>query len=128
LTEKILKQLEKETGIPVEGVDAETEAIFLAYSWPGNVRELRNVLEQTLYVKNGTMVTKQDIPRSVVVSSEGQVAPERQRTLKFQLSQVEEELIRRALQEEKGDKLVAASRLGISKSSLYAKIEQYSIQ
>jgi transcriptional regulator with PAS, ATPase and Fis domain len=128
LTEKILKQLEKETGIPVEGVDAETEAIFLAYSWPGNVREVRNVLEQTLYVKNGTMVTKQDIPRSVVISSEGQVAPERQRTLKFQLSQVEEELIRLALQEEKGDKLAAASRLGISKSSLYAKIEQYSIQ
>jgi transcriptional regulator with PAS, ATPase and Fis domain len=74
------------------------------------------------------MVTKQDIPRSVVVSSEGQVAPERQRTLKFQLSQVEEELIRRVLQEEKGDKLAAASQLGISKSSLYAKIEQYGIQ
>jgi transcriptional regulator with PAS, ATPase and Fis domain len=128
LTEKILKQLEKETGIPVEAVDAETEAVFLAYSWPGNVRELCNVLEQALYVKNGNLVTKQDIPRSVVASAEGQVAPERQRTLKFQLSQVEEELIRRALQEEKGDKLAAASRLGISKSSLYAKIEQHRIQ
>jgi PAS domain S-box-containing protein len=127
LTEKILKQLEKETGIPVEGVDAETEAIFMAYSWPGNVRELRNVLEQTLYVKSGNLVTKQDIPSSVVTSAEGQVAPERQHTLKFQLSQVEEELIRRALQEEKGDKLAAALRLGISKSSLYAKIEQYRI-
>jgi transcriptional regulator with PAS, ATPase and Fis domain len=128
LTEKILRQLEKETGIPVEGVDAETEAIFLAYSWPGNVRELRNVLEQTLYVKNGNLITKQDIPRGVVTSAEGQVAPERQRTLKFQLSQVEEELIRRALQGEKGDKIAAASRLGISKSSLYAKIEQYGIK
>jgi transcriptional regulator with PAS, ATPase and Fis domain len=128
LTEKILKQLEKETGIPVEGVDAETEAIFMAYSWPGNVRELRNVLEQTLYVKSGNLVTKQDIPRNVVTSAEGEVAPERQRTLKFQLRQVEEELIRRALQEEKGDKLAAALRLGVSKSSLYAKIEQYRIQ
>jgi PAS domain S-box-containing protein len=128
LTEKILRQLEKETGIPVEGVDAETEAIFMAYSWPGNVRELRNVLEQTLYVKSGNLVTRQDIPRSVVTSAEGQVAPERQLTLKFQLSQVEEELIRRALQEGKGDKLAAAARLGISKSSLYAKIEQYRIR
>lgn len=128
LTEKILKQLKKETGIPVEGVDAETEAILMAYSWPGNVRELRNVLEQSLYMKSGNLVTKQDLPRNVVTITEGQVAPERQRTLKFQLSQVEEELIRRALQEEKMDKLASAARLGISKSSLYAKIEQYRIQ
>ena len=56
------------------------------------------------------------------------MAPDRQRTLKFQLSQLEEELICRALQEEKGDRLAAAARLGISKSSLYAKIEQYHIQ
>ena len=128
LTEKILKQLEKETGIPVDGVDAETEAIFQAYAWPGNVRELRNVLEQTLYVKSGNLVTRQDLPRSVVTSAEGQVTPDRQRTLKFQLSQLEEELIRHALQDEKGDRLAAASRLGISKSSLYAKIEQYRIR
>jgi PAS domain S-box-containing protein len=127
LTAKILKQLEKETGIPVEGVDAETETVFTAYSWPGNVRELRNVLEQTLYVKSGTIVSKRDIPRSVVTSAEGREAPDRQRTLKFQLSQVEETVIRRALQEEKGDRLAAAARLGISKSSLYAKVEQYGI-
>jgi transcriptional regulator with PAS, ATPase and Fis domain len=127
LSERILKQLEKETGIPVEGLDSETEAIFKAYSWPGNVRELRNVLEQALHMKSGNLVTRQDIPRSVVTSAEGQVAPERQRTLKFQLSHVEEELIRRALMEEKGDRLATASRLGISKSSLYAKIEQYRI-
>jgi PAS domain S-box-containing protein len=128
LTAKILKQLEKETGIPVEGVDAETVAVFTAYSWPGNVRELRNVLEQTLYVKSGTVVTKKDIPRSVVTGAEGRETTDRQHTLKIQLSQVEESLIRRALQEEKGDKLSAATRLGISKSSLYAKIEQYRIQ
>jgi PAS domain S-box-containing protein len=128
LTEKILRQLEKESGIPVEGVDAESEAIFNAYSWPGNVRELRNVLEQALYVKSGNQITKQDLPRSVVISAEGQVTPDLQRTLKFQLSQLEEELICRALQEEKGDRLATASRLGISKSSLYAKIEQYHIR
>ncbi len=128
LTEKILKQLEKETGIPVEGVDAETEAVFASYSWPGNVRELRNVLEQALYMKSGNLVTKKDIPRCVVTNAEGQVAPDRQRTLKFQLSQLEEEILCRALQEEKGNRLAAAARLGISKSSFYAKIEQYRIQ
>ena len=124
LTEKILRQLEKDTGIPVEGLDSDAEAIFNSYSWPGNVRELCNVLEQAMYVKGGNLITRQDIPRNIITSAEGQVPPDRQRTLKFQLAQLEVELIRRALQEEKGDKLAAAARLGISKSSLYAKLEQ----
>ena len=127
LTEKILKQLEKETGIPVEGVDGETEALFKAYSWPGNVRELRNVLEQTLYLKSGNVITRQDIPRAMIKSAEGSGSPGQLRSLKSQLSQVEESLIRRAIQDAKGDKLAAAAQLGISKSSLYAKIEQYEI-
>jgi len=127
LTEKILKQLEKETGIPVEGVDQETAALFMAYSWPGNVRELRNVLEQTLYLKSGNLITRQDIPRAMIKSAEGSSTPVQLRSLKFQLSQVEESLIRRAIQDAKGDKLAAATQLGISKSSLYAKIEQYEI-
>jgi len=127
LTEKILKQLEKETGIPVEGVDAETEAVFMAYAWPGNVRELRNVLEQTLYVKTGNVITRQDIPRAIIKSSEGTGIPGQHRTLKFLLSQVEEDLLRKAIQDEKGDKLKAAARLGISKSSLYAKIDHFEI-
>ena len=127
LTEKILKQLEKETGIPVEGVDEETAALFMAYSWPGNVRELRNVLEQTLYLKSGNVITRQDIPRAMIKSAEGSSSPGQLRSLKFQLSQVEEGLIRRAIQDAKGDKLAAAAQLGISKSSLYAKIEQYEI-
>jgi PAS domain S-box-containing protein len=125
LTDKILKQLEKETGIPVEGVDEETAALFMAYSWPGNVRELRNVLEQTLYLKSGNIITRQDIPRAVIKSAEGNSSPGQLRSLKAQLIQVEEALIRRAIQDAKGDKLAAAAQLGISKSSLYAKIEQY---
>ena len=127
LTEKILKQLERETGIPVEGVDQETEALFMAYSWPGNVRELRNVLEQTLYLKSGNVITRQDIPRAMIKSAEENGSPGRLRSLKSQLSQVEEALIRRAIQDAKGDKLAVAAQLGISKSSLYAKIEQYEI-
>jgi len=127
LTEMILKQLEKETGIPVEGVDQETAALFLVYSWPGNVRELRNVLEQTLYLKSGNVITRQDIPRAMIKSAEGSGFPGGVRSLKSQLSQGEEALIRRAIQDAKGDKLAAAAQLGISKSSLYAKVEHYEI-
>jgi transcriptional regulator with PAS, ATPase and Fis domain len=127
LSERILKQLEKETGIPVDGLASDAEELFMAYSWPGNVRELRNVLEQALYVKNGSLIRKQDIPRSIVASAEGELSPELQKTLKFHLCHAEAEFIRRALLDEQGDRFAAAARLGISKSSLYAKICHYRI-
>ena len=127
LIEKLLRQLEKETGIPVEGVDADVEAILTDYSWPGNVRELRNVLEQALYVKNCTIITRQDIPRILTVNRSDSDIAEEVHTLKFLLRQTEEDILRRALREEKGNKAAIATKLGISKSSLYSKIEYFGI-
>jgi len=127
LIEKLLRQLEKETGIPVEGVDADVEAILTDYSWPGNVRELRNVLEQALYVKNCTIITRQDIPRILTVNRSDSDIAEEVHTLKFLLRQTEEDILRRALREEKGNRAAIATKLGISKSSLYSKIEYFGI-
>jgi transcriptional regulator with PAS, ATPase and Fis domain len=127
LVEKMLRQLEKETGIPVDGVDSKAAAMLRAYPWPGNVRELRNVLEQSLYIKSGTEITLQDLPRSMAVDPADTDSVEEVQTLKFILRQAEEEIFRRVLREEKGNKPAVAARLGISKSSLYAKIDLYGI-
>ncbi|WP_242344882.1 sigma-54 interaction domain-containing protein [Anaeromyxobacter terrae] len=124
LVEALLRGLEKETGIPVEGVDPEAAASLQAYRWPGNVRELRNVLEQALYVKGGRAICRADLPRAVGGEPD---AEDEGPTLKVLLRRTEQDAIRRALQDAEGDKLAAAARLGISKSSLYAKIEQYGI-
>jgi transcriptional regulator with PAS, ATPase and Fis domain len=126
LVETLLRSLEKETGIPVDGVDPEAESLLRAYAWPGNVRELRNVLEQALFMKTDRAIRRADLPRAVSGSPRGDAAEE-PHSLKVLLRRVEQETIRRALQEAKGDKLAAAARLGISKSSLYAKLEQYGI-
>ena len=127
LAATLLKQLEKETGIPVEGIDEETEGVLRAYEWPGNVREIRNVLEQALYVKSGHAIRKCDLPRSLVAAVEGERSAREMQTLKYHLRHIEEEVIRRAIRDANGNKLEAALRLGISKSSIYAKIEQYRI-
>ncbi|MBC7963462.1 MAG: sigma 54-interacting transcriptional regulator [Steroidobacteraceae bacterium] len=122
-----LRQLEKETGIPVDGVDPDVMEILKGCDWPGNVRELRNVLEQALYVKTGNTISKQDIPSALVKGVGRSSATEIHRSLKFITQLAEEEAIRSAIREEKGDKQAAAARLGISKSSLYAKVCQYEI-
>lgn len=120
-----LRQLEKETGIPVEGVEPDVAEILKQYDWPGNVRELRNVLEQALYVKSGTTISRQDIPGALVKGIGAMPSTAAPCNLKSIIHQAEEEAIRSAIREEKGDKRAAAARLGISKSSLYAKASLY---
>jgi transcriptional regulator with PAS, ATPase and Fis domain len=123
-----LRQLEKETGIPVEGVEPDVAEILRQHDWPGNVRELRNVLEQALYVKVGPTITRNDIPGALIKGGGVSTLQESGRSLKVITRLAEEEAIRTAIREAKGDKQAAAVRLGISKSSLYAKVEQFSIE
>jgi transcriptional regulator with PAS, ATPase and Fis domain len=127
LVERILRQLERETGVPVEGVDEAAEAALRGHPWPGNVRELRNVLEQALYVKTGPIITRDDLPPALLAGEPGEADRGARRSLRALLRQTEVDLIARALREAGGDRAVAAERLGISKSSIYAKIEQHGL-
>ncbi|GED12190.1 sigma-54 interaction domain-containing protein [Aneurinibacillus migulanus] len=128
LIEHFLEKLTKETGISVEGIEQQAMDALLAYSWPGNIRELRNVLERALYVKNGSCITKQDLPTDFL---EAELTTEENGegdgTLKKAVEHAEALAIRRAILEAKGDKIMAAKRLGISKSSLYAKLGRYQL-
>ena len=121
LTEQMLRQLERETGVPVEGLDEGATAALRGHAWPGNVRELRNVLEQALYVKSGSVVTRDDLPQSLLAGAAGGGAAEGSK-LKTQLLLSEREILRRALKEVQGNRVAAAARLGISRSSIYAKL------
>ena len=127
LVERILRQLERETGVPVEGVDEAAAAALRDYPWPGNVRELRNVLEQALYVKSGPVIAREDLPPALLAGDAGDAAGGARPTLKAVLRQAEVDQIVQALREAAGDRAAAAARLGISKSSIYAKIEQYGL-
>ncbi|WP_183192402.1 sigma-54 interaction domain-containing protein [Brevibacillus fluminis] len=127
LAEHLVTQLEIETGIPVGGIEPAAFEMLLAYEWPGNVRELRNVLERAMYVKSGDMITEQELRAYLTRNPGASPAAYHQKTLQHILHEAEEEAIRKALKEEKGNKLAAAQRLGISKSSLYAKLEKYYI-
>lgn len=128
LIEHFLEKLTKETGISVEGIEQKAMDALLSYSWPGNIRELRNVLERALYVKHDSFIAIQDLPAEFLEAKPvSEQSGEGAGTLKRAVEQAEALAIRRAIMEAKGDKRIAAKRLGISKSSLYAKLVRYQI-
>lgn len=85
------------------------------YDWPGNIRELRNVLERARLLSNGSVLTKEHFPGLAQPESPNEV-------------QAEPERIRSALQRFKGNKKKAAEFLGISRITLYRKLDQLKIR
>ncbi|MBN9110710.1 MAG: hypothetical protein J0I34_18265 [Pseudonocardia sp.] len=86
--------------------------------WPGNVRELENVVQRTLS-NSGGLIRVADLPLDV-----RQEAGRRSFT---RMERAERDAIMVALENSRGNKVIAAEELGISRSSLYRKIERYGL-
>jgi DNA-binding NtrC family response regulator len=104
-------------------LDADAEAILLAYSWPGNVRELDNVISRARILAENNRVTVADLPVALVGTQSPDVGDSGgETTLRLQLRRHEIRLLQEAIAAADGDRRLAAQRLGISLSSLYRKV------
>ncbi len=91
------------------------------YAWPGNVRELEHAIERAVIMTQTDRLTAADVlPK---VQQVGQVLPE-----VSSLKEMEISLIRNALNQSYGSITQAAKQLGITRASLYRRIEKYDIQ
>ncbi len=124
LTAAFLREMADRLGKPIHGLTPNAEVMLSAATWGGNVRELRNVIERTCMLADGSMLTEQDVQRSlppVVDARPGApIALDDGRTL----STVEREHIMKALQRVGGNKKAAARMLGVSRRALYRRLER----
>jgi transcriptional regulator of acetoin/glycerol metabolism len=93
----------------------EAVQLLLRLSWPGNVRELRTVVEGMVAGSSSPVLGLSDVPAQL-----RQAAPRRQLT-RFERSEVH--TILEAMAESGGNKKSAARLLGISRSTLYRKLQ-----
>ena len=111
-----------------EALDALT-----AYRWPGNVRELRNLVEKLHILARGLRVELSDLPdefrhtECAVPSEDGQTMPEAAAPVRS-MEDAERQVVKDALVAEGGNLSRAAQRLGISRPTLYRKLEQFGIR
>jgi DNA-binding NtrC family response regulator len=98
------------------------------HDWPGNVRELRNVIERAILLERTDKIGLNSIVIEPSEGDESHPSPIGERVRGFSLEKAERELIARALHETGWQKTQAASLLGITRATLYAKVKQYNIQ
>jgi len=94
-----------------------------AYPWPGNIRELRNVVERAVLLASGDNVQ----PRDLRLDHVSTVPREQVDDSHLTLRDVQRIHIQKALTMERWNVARAATRLGLSRSSLYNKINAFGI-
>ena len=97
---------------------------LLAYHWPGNVRELRNVIRTALAICDGGVVRLRDLPGELRNDSIRPSAPASQHPATK--STVREEVLR-YMRECEGNMSLTATRLGISRNTLYRRCKRLGI-
>ncbi|AKU92321.1 sigma-54-dependent transcriptional regulator [Vulgatibacter incomptus] len=110
---------------PVVTATDETLSLLARYPWPGNVRELRNVVEHAVILCTGTLLTPDFLPR-VIYRDEGDLAAIRI-PIGTPMREIERAVIARTLDAYGWNKNKTAKVLGISRRSLYNKLERYRI-
>ena len=124
LVERILGE---ESDRPVS-LSPATQKLFMEHAWRGNVRQLRNVLRAALaFMDDEQIVQMRHLPEDFVEELEHVRTTPSERTLPsgaLSIEAVEVDLIRQALAAENGNITSAASRLGISRATLYRKVKR----
>jgi len=130
LVDHIIKKYadERKSDTPVIGVDQEVERLLYDYDWPGNVRELENVIEQSMILCPGEIITVSDLPKyfknNMYDNHFFHKIPEDAK-LNDTLSEIEKQMIERALRLKNNVHSDAAELLGIGKSGFSKKLKKY---
>jgi DNA-binding NtrC family response regulator len=101
--------------------------LMLSYDWPGNVRELENCIERACTTCSLPTIHVTDLPTQIRDCQALATTPEAATDTAAitPLEELEKQAILHAIQVLDGDKLEAARRLGIGKTTLYRKLKEY---
>ncbi|MGC8916714.1 MAG: sigma-54-dependent transcriptional regulator [Thermoanaerobaculum sp.] len=115
-----MAELNPVLGKAVDGIHPDAARILEAYHWPGNIRELRNVIERAMILARGNEIRPEHLPAEIRLRKGAELAF-------VSLPELEAAHIRRVVHALGGNLKRAAEVLGISRSTLYQKIQRYGI-
>lgn len=97
-----------------------------AYRWPGNVRELRHAVERAMIMGSSEQLQAKEL-LFAAVDADRDAAPAHDEADALNLDKVEQITIEKALRKHAGNISHAAKELGITRTSLYRRMEKYGL-
>ena len=122
LTDHFLAKFAKKYQKSITGISASALKKLERYRWPGNIRELIHTLERAVILSESQMLQPADfLFPDTEKEAEGVVFDY------YNLEDVEKTVIRKALKKHAGNVSHAAGDLGLTRTSLYRRMEKYGL-
>ena len=102
------------------------ETVLEAYEWPGNVRQLNNTIQRAVLMSEGKVLSCEHLPTNFTPRKVEN--PKIYFELGTPLGEVEKEMLTWVLEITNDNRTQAAELLGISRRSLYSKLEKYDLK
>ncbi len=106
----------------IKGISATALKKLNQYQWPGNVRELQHAIERAIIMSDGTILEPDDFILTTQANKSSEVELNT-----FNLDDVEKMIIVKVLKQYQGNITQAAQELGITRTSLYRRMEKYDL-
>lgn len=138
LVDHFLKKYSKEFDKQVTDLSSYAMQVLVDYDYPGNVRELENIIERGVAMSSSNIILPESLTlsehrrsKSVTASSSSgadtNFSMAKSKGLESLMSDLEKEIIVKAIEEANGSKMKAAELLKISFRSLRYKAQKYNI-
>lgn len=131
LARSFLRQFSREHGRPLREFSPDAVRAMMGYRWPGNVRELRSDVERAVVLAQGERIELDDLSRNIREEFEGGVPSRAIMHLNdngLTVKAAEKQLIIKALEGAKGNRTLAAKKIGISRRTLHRKLHAYNLE
>jgi transcriptional regulator with PAS, ATPase and Fis domain len=133
LIEHFVNMLGPKLNKKVKGLTPEATEKLLKYEWPGNVRQIRNIIERAILFEKGDEISVEsigqftnihDVEMGEIEKYDGiSIPPEG-----ISIVQVEQSLIKQAIEMSKGNKSKAAKLLGLTRATLNYRIKKFELE
>ena len=123
LADHFLKQYADQYARAVHAFTDTARERMRAYPWPGNVRELQHTVERAVILAEGAEISPRDLQFSATPPASSHSLPGNT----LDLEEIERAAVRSALSKHGGNITRAADELGLTRKSLYRRIEKYGL-
>ena len=115
-------------GKPARRIPAEVMAALEAYDWPGNVRALRHASERAVILAADDAFTTEDFSLSRSANARSTVTPPPHVVnADLNLERVEKQMVEQALKKHAYNISLAAAELGLTRASLYRRMDKHGL-